>query len=83
MKSFGRLFHERKHTEPIFKRWPRLYLALPPELGGVGVTWVALVLKARKGYGEQKGLRTMRSQKKHIGEGVPSVGVEASKLKGS
>ena len=54
-----------------------------PELGGVGVTWVALVLKARKGYGEQMGLRTMRSQEKHIGEGVCSVGVEASNLKRS
>lgn len=28
-------------------------------------------------------LGTMRSQEKHIGEGVASVGVEASKLKGS
>ena len=60
-----------------------MYLVLPPELGGVGVTWVAVVLKAQKGYGEQMGLRTTRSQKKHIGEGVASVGVEASKLKRS
>jgi len=53
------VFPQGRFIDDVVQRQPRLYHLLAAELGSVRVTRVALVLKARRGPGEQLRLGTV------------------------